>query len=658
MKDIPSVQELLPVGSIPPPEVFARIRNYLAGRHVGATRDSALLDQVLLCLFAKLFLVQKLGGKPRSAGGNGLKRLCNGALRDLRVILGDACLPHISLSLDDSSLEYVDRVLSLLDLSSNAGDLVGDAYQCFRGSDTRGQEGQFFTPLPAIRALISLADPKPGERVIDPACGAGGFLLAAARHMVLQGAESKDVEQGLFGIEKDSYLARLARMRVSLLTLRQTKISVGDSLAWSSPDPMSFMNHMKPGSYDVVLTNPPFGTKIVAASEAVRRQFALAHRWVLLAGKSRLEPSEELLPNTPPQVLFIERCISLVRPGGRVGMVIPESVLSGRSYRHVVEYICQWTSVEAVIGMPDALFKTSGKGGTHTKTALILLRKRSSPSRAQRRPVFMAEAAWCGHDSRGRPVPRDDTPAIIKNYRAWKTKPERLEASTLGYIVSPEEFKEGVLAPRAYDPELPILLKSLEASHHLVTFGELVKQNTLSVSTGDEVGKLAYGTGEIPFVRTSDLSNWEIKLDPKQGVSRDIYETLRKKQDVQKGDILMVRDGTYLIGTCAIVTKYDTEMVLQSHVYKIRVHDNDLLDPCLLLAVLSSPIVQRQIKSQTQTQDIINSLGNRIHDLILPIPRDKDRQREISQLVQKVIRERIEARELARQVVEKVVVPG
>ncbi|MBI4556271.1 MAG: N-6 DNA methylase, partial [Candidatus Hydrogenedentes bacterium] len=542
--------------------------------------------------------------------------------------------------------------------SSAGGDIVGDAYQCFRGSDVRGQDGQFFTPLPAIRTLVSLVDPKVGERVIDPACGAGGFILVAARHLAAKGATSKEIAESLCGVEKDAYLARLARMRLSLLTLRQSKVFTGDSLSWQSADRDSFMPQGECGSFDVVLTNPPFGTKIVAASESVRKQFVLAHRWVPTRDKAGLEPSQHLLPSAPPQVLFVERCISLVREGGRIGMVVPESLLCGKNYRHVVEYIRQKATVEAVIGMPDALFKTSGKGGTHTKTVLIILTKRPVNSRPQRHSIFMAEATWCGHDSRGRPIPKDDTPTIVRNYQEWRKRPQSLRASPLGYAVSSTDLKPGILAPRAYDPELPRLLASLESSHVLVGFGDLVKQEVLSVSTGDEVGKLAYGTGEVPFVRTSDMSNWEIKLDPKHGVSREVYEALKRKQDVREGDILMVRDGTYLIGTCALVTKYDTEIVLQSHIYKIRVANSALLDPYLLLAVLSSPVVQRQIRAQSQTQDIINSLGNRIHDLVLPIPRDDERKREIAALVQKAISDRIEARELARQVVEKVIAPS
>lgn len=643
--------EQLPLGQITPCEAFNRIRNFLAGRHVGATRDTALLDQVLLCLFAKLHSV-KAGDLISRAGG--LSRSYLAAVRQLRGSLPADCLPDTSLTLDSASLEYVDYYLSLLDLRSNTSDLVGDAYQCFLGSESRGQEGQFFTPSAAISILIACIDPQPGERVIDPAAGSGGFLFAAAHHLARQGSPAPAIARSLFGVEKDAYLARLARIRLSLLTLRRSQVASGDSLAWMPSESDSFMSRRKPGAFDVVLTNPPFGARIVAASDTVRRKFALAYRWSHNQADGVLQPTSDLMKNTPPQVLFVERCLSLVRPGGRIGMVVPESLISGKNYRHVVEFIIRSAIIDAVIGMPEALFKTSGRGGTHTKTVLLCLRKLPVSHKIKNHSVFMAEAAWCGHDSRGRSIPKNDAPRITENWQLSRNGSTTLVPTPLGYLVPWEDIKPGVLAPRAYDPLIPATLSSLRATHILVRLGDLVEKGTVSLTTGHEVGKLAYGTGEIPFVRTSDLSNWEIKLDPKHGVNRSIYEELRTKQDVQPGDILMVRDGTYLIGTCALVTKYDAEIVLQSHIYKLRVHPNDLIDEYVLLAVLSSPIVQRQIKSHVQTQDIINSLGTRILDIILPIPRAETMRQEISQSVQRVIRERADARELARQIVEGV----
>ena len=82
-------------------------------------------------------------------------------------------------------------------------------------------------------------------------------------------------------------------------------------------------------------------------------------------------------------------------------------------------------------------------------------------------------------------------------------------------------------------------LDKLNKTHDLINLGELIDSGIVEVSTGDEVGKLSYGTGPIPFIRTSDISNWEIKLDPKQGVSEEIYKKYSEKQDVQENDILI-----------------------------------------------------------------------------------------------------------------------
>lgn len=633
-----------------PSETFTKIRNFLAGRHIGATNDADLLDQVLLCLFAKLYIIHH-EKRAEMETRKGLKVLYLEALNDLHRSLGPAGTSDTKLLLDSECLHFIDTELNNLDLISHDSDLVGDAYQCFRGSEMRGQEGQFFTPTAAIRVLISIIDPKPGEKIIDPACGAGGFLFASARHLMSKGARPSILQSTIVGIDKDAYLARLARMRVSLLTLRQTAVTIGDSLAWTSSERGSFINKNDPGGFDVVLTNPPFGTKIVAASERVRKQFTLAHRWALTE-KGQLRVQDALLPNSPPQVLFIERCVSLLKPGGRIGMVVPESLVSGRNYRNVVEYIREKTEVETVIGMPEALFKTSGKGGTHTKTVLLVLRKPKSGTVRSDHKIFMAEATWCGHDSRGRSVPKDDTLKIVEAYRSWKKDPGNFQSTPLGAIIASSSIRNGVLAPRSYDPGLDEDLCSLRHSHDLIKFGDLVKSGALTITTGNEVGKLAYGTGDIPFVRTSDLSNWEVKIDPKHGISEELYEQYREKQNVQANDVLMVRDGTYLVGTCAIVTPYDTKIVFQSHIYKIRVSNS--FDPYYLLAVLSSEIVQRQIRAFTQTQDIINSLGSRINDLLLPVPKDKKAITEVSNVVKKVIADRVEARELVRKLLERV----
>jgi type I restriction enzyme M protein len=639
-----------------PKEVFRYLRNYLAGQYIGATRDDALLDEVLKCLFCKLYLETSQVEQDSSVVADSFARaqFYRNVFQRVRQDYPEIYDEGAEILLDPANLDHVIRSLDFALLTAES-DPIGDAYEVFAGSESRARSGQFFTPRNATDLLVEAIDPKPGEKIIDPACGAGGFLASAARHLFRQGLSARqvaDAARNFVGIEKDDYLTRLARLHVSLLTCGHPTIICGDSLALRN-NGTKLETLIPVSEYDVVLTNPPFGVKIVAASAEVLRQFELACKWKLDASSKEWRPVGEVRQSVPPQVLFVERCLSLLRDGGRLGMVVPESVLSNKSYRHVVEYLKSRTYIDAVIGMPESLFKTSGKGGTHTKTCLLVATK-GRGNGATRSKVFMAEAKWCGKDSRAREIDRDDLPEISKRFSAFKGK-VAIASSHLGFLVNAKDVLENVLCPRYYEPELALELERLTESHDMVRFGDLVSEGCLTVTTGDEVGKLAYSSGGIPFVRTSDLSTWEIKVDPKHCVDERVYRSLKSKQDVRRDDILMVKDGTYLIGTCAIVTEYDEQIVYQSHLYKIRVtKEKHGINAFLLLALLSSGAVQRQIRAKQFTQDIIDSLGERISELMLPIPRLAKKREQITEMVRQVIKERVEARELARRAVVEV----
>lgn len=117
----------------------------------------------------------------------------------------------------------------------------------------------------------------------------------------------------------------------------------------------------------------------------------------------------------------------------------------------------------------------------------------------------------------------------------------------------------------------------------------------------------------------------------------------------------MVRDGTYLVGTCALITSEDKEIVYQSHIYKIRVKDKEKMNPLLLLALLSCPLVRSQIYAKRFTQDIIDTLGERIHELLLPIPKNSDEREKIIQDVGKIVAYKKKAKDMTREVVSNVV---
>lgn len=222
------------------------------------------------------------------------------------------------------------------------------------------------------------------------------------------------------------------------------------------------------------------------------------------------------------------------------------------------------------------------------------------------------------------------------------------------FSVKSSQIKNGILLPKYYDPAVPAALSALSEHCDLVPISSLVSSGYLSMSTGDEIGKLAYGTGDIPFVRTSDFSNWEIKADAKQGISDDIYDQYAEKEDVLAGDILFVRDGTYLVGTSCMITECDAKMLFCGGLYKIRTNNKEYLDEYLLLGLLNSYIVKRQVRTKQFTRDVIDTLGKRIEEVVLPIPKDAGIKQEISRRVKTIIDYRISAREIISSLSETV----
>lgn len=225
-----------------------------------------------------------------------------------------------------------------------------------------------------------------------------------------------------------------------------------------------------------------------------------------------------------------------------------------------------------------------------------------------------------------------------------------VEQDRTGFTLTLSAIRRGVFLPKYYNPEVASRLGELQKTHFLMSLGDLITKKHLRLAAGDEIGKMAYGTGTIPFVRTSDVSNWELKTDAKQGVSEDIHAEYSTKQDVKAGDIFFVRDGTYLIGQIALVTESDLPMLYQSHILKFRVSDDAPISPSLLMACLSAPVVKNQIRSKQFTADIIDTVGDRYKEIILPVPRDAKVAAHISMEVKELTTERSRLRDKIKKI--------
>jgi len=648
--------------------IFRTIRNYLAANAVGITRDEVFAQQIINLIFCKIYderftkpddtvkFRAGIGEKPRE-----IRKRIQQIFDLVKTKYADVIDKGDAILLDDNTLTYAVGELQLYYLIDSERDAIADAFETFIGPSLKGGQGQFFTPRNVVKLIVDIVNPDSDDKVIDPACGSGGFLIEAIRDVwkrieergALYGwpdteilSEKQEVAIKNFrGLDKDNFLSKVAKAYMAIIGDGRGGVFCENSLETPNQWKNLTREHIALKSFDVVITNPPFGKKLKIDDTSILDSYHLGHKWSLNKKQGRFEEQTTLHKAQSPQILFVERCLALLKDGGRLGIIAPESMFCNPSHRYIVQHIKSVARIVAIVSLPEELFQPY----THAKTCAVVIEKTPTDHK-EGHNIFMAVAKWCGHDSRGLPIPYDDLPRILEKYTEYKNNGS-LVYDHWGFIINESAIQENVYLPKYYSPEIPKNLDSLKKTHDLLVFGDLVERGVIEISTGHEVGKLAYGTGTIPFIRTSDIANWGIKLDPKHGLSETIYEDLKHKQDIQQNDILMVRDGTYLVGTCALITKYDTKIVYQSHIYKIRSNDYDVLHPYLLLAMLTSPIVKEQIYAKRFTQDIIDTLGSRIYELVLPVPRDKKIRDEIIVNVGTVIEHKNAARELSRKII-------
>lgn len=549
--------------------VFGSIRNYLAANNTGITLDNEFVVQIINIIFCKIYderftrakdIVSFRAGieEPRRDIASRIKKLfCS-----VKSKYPDVFDNSDNISLTDSSIAYIVGELQQYCLIESERDVIADAFEIFISPSLRGGQGQFFTPRNVVRLLVALTNPSRNDKIIDPACGSGGFLIESLRYVWEQvreeGNELGWPEREIFadqqevaiknfrGIDKESFLSKTTKAYMAILGDGRGGVFCENSLEEPSKWDSKTQNAIQLGTFDVILTNPPYGSKLKIDDKTILSSYDLGYKWKE-KGDVYLKTNKQQDYQTP-QVLFIERCLDLLKEGGRLGIVAPESMFCNPSHKYIMNYVESKAQIEAVISMPEELFQPH----THAKTCVVLMRKLSAGEKINKNSdIFMAVAKWCGHDSRGLAIPYDDIPAIQERFEKFKAG-EQLEYDHLGFAIKYSQVINSIYLPIYYNPEIQHGLNLLKSEYNLVTIAELVDQGLISISNGDEVGKLAYGTGNIPFIRTSDIANWEIKLDPKQGLSKDIYDSLRDKQDVQACDILIVKDGTYLVGTCAM----------------------------------------------------------------------------------------------------------
>lgn len=648
------------------PELFKRIYYYLY-TNSNIPRAERLGAEMVRLLFCKINdeLYQAQNPQMRISQGEDpqdVGRRIRAVFELTKAKFSDVFDKDERLYLDDKSIAYVVRNLEPYRLVGTSRDAIGEAFQAFWGPGLRGEKGQFFTPKNVVRMCVEMLEPAEGEKVIDPACGSGGFLVESISTVLDSSPKAGVIERvprSIFGIDKEVDLAKICKVYMALIGDGHSNIFCLDSLD-KTEWPGSVLGNVKDGTFDVVLTNPPFGARISVTDPNILRNFNLGHRWIKQGSKWVLTRNN--VSKQSPQILFLERCLQLLKPGGRMAIVLPDGVFGNPSERYVLEFIAQNARILAVVSLTHETFLPS----THTKTSVVFLEKKLHLKDDEEYEVFMAIAQKVGHDKNGKRTYRinnrgelilgddgkgivdDDLPEIASRYRQFKAG-RLAKTDHLGFTIPYSRIasNDHILIPNYYDPEIQLSLDRLRSSGEfdLVSIGQLVERGLLSIRRGNEVGSRYYGMGDVPFVRTSDIANWEIRVDPIKCIPEEIYEMFRKRQDISENDVLLVSDGTFLIGRSGIVTRFDKRMVVQSHIRILRCRRPNLLHPYMLLYLLNTEIVQRQIEARTFVQATISTLGGRLREIIFPIPKD---DKTVSNLISQVA-EIIKLKEAARE---------
>lgn len=333
------------------------------------------------------------------------------------------------------TVSYIVSQLEKYDFIHSSVDVKGVAYETIVGPTLEGTKGEFFTPRNVVKMAVKMLDPKPGDRIYDPACGTGGFIVMAFNYVseklrqkhkanwVNPNKPTESEEKALFddihesgynifGTDFNSNLVKAAQMNMIMNNDGRGGLYSVNSLKDPSQWPKEVSQKIQLGSMDFVMANPPFGAKIKIDSREILEHYDLAHGWTKTTdGKWQQEANVKNA--LEPEVLFVERCIKMLKPGtGRCGIVLPDSILSNPGYAYVRYWILQNCQVLASIDLPVETFLPR----TGTQTSVLILRRKSDQEKlmeslsGQMAPydIFMANVKKVGKDRRGAFVYKKD----------------------------------------------------------------------------------------------------------------------------------------------------------------------------------------------------------------------------------------------------------
>lgn len=325
------------------------------------------------------------------------------------------------IKLTPRSLSYIVAELQTYSLLNTNIDIKGKAYEEIVGANLRGDRGEFFTPRNVMKMTVEMINPNVNEKVLDSSCGTGGFITTAMSHAIekLEDEFTKEI-----GIKRENWNDDIKRVFLDKISdmastnyygfdinpdlVKATKMNMvmnndgsGNVLQCNSLLPphewsdefktrlsealgvkkSEIRNSDSIGFFDVIVTNPPFGSKIPIKDEVILEQFDLAHIWNYDKKNNIWTMTDKLQASVPPEILFIERCTQLLVPNGRMGIVLPDNILGAPGLGYVREWIMQNHRIVASIDLHADTFQP--RNGTQT-SVLILQKKDKSQKQKEK----------------------------------------------------------------------------------------------------------------------------------------------------------------------------------------------------------------------------------------------------------------------------------
>lgn len=642
----------------------------MAGNATGTGRDEIIAQQLINLIFCKIYderftkkddyISFRVGFQEEPIV---VKKRVLEIFEKVKTKYSEVIEVADTITLDADSIIYVVGKLQDYSLIESERDIIADAFETFIGYSLKGAQGQFFTPRNVIKLMVKIINPQPNELVIDPACGTGGFLVESLRHiwkvldkqaeeydwndLALNEEKLSSAIKCIKGLEKDDFLSKVAKAYMAILGDGKGGIFCEDSLKPSGEWKTTTRQQINLEKFDVLLANPPFGKDIKVKGEEKLKQYDLAYHWKKVG--ATFSKTNKLKKEETIQILFIERSLKLLKDGGRMGIVLPETFFHAPKSRYVLHYMLKDNNVSWMLDLPHNTFRPHN----NAKCVVIFLEK----NRPQQEQINMAVAEEIGHDHQGKEIYRwDIKKKEVDKSKLWDDIPmiiEEIQNKFSKYcfkVKGKSALSKNILVPRYYwqnkIKEIEDIAKSQDLE--LVSIKDLMRKGIITSFDGHGSPPAEYkGKGEVPYIRVKDIVNWEVYKDPTSKITTEIYlEKKGRNKDLEASDVVYVRRGSYRIGSVAMVSPFDTEALYTREILVLRItkEENEYgLNAYYLLYLLSHLLTHMQAKNKILIETTLPNIADRWKELMLPIHKNSNKRKAISEKVKDVITSKWEA---------------